>query len=113
MVHDRAIDRGLSLVISDVQLVLAWFSAALGLYTLEGCDLYYDSVAILGLPLFDSVPLGILLTEALDDGIDLILPDLDLLLLEGEPPDPLEFDLDRQSTRLNSSHVAISYAVFC
>src|SRR5437660_8946741 len=24
-----------------------------------------------------------------------------------------EFDLDRKSTRLNSSHVAISYAVFC
>src|SRR5437660_6570115 len=25
----------------------------------------------------------------------------------------LEFGLDRKSTRLNSSHVAISYAVFC
>src|SRR5690625_6257008 len=24
-----------------------------------------------------------------------------------------EFDIDRKSTRLNSSHVAISYAVFC
>src|SRR5690625_3157491 len=27
--------------------------------------------------------------------------------------DSLDFDLDRKSTRLNSSHVAISYAVFC
>src|SRR5439155_3231821 len=26
---------------------------------------------------------------------------------------PLELTLDRKSTRLNSSHVAISYAVFC
>src|SRR5207253_10097015 len=29
------------------------------------------------------------------------------------PPFPLEFFRDRKSTRLNSSHVAISYAVFC
>src|SRR5690625_370638 len=27
--------------------------------------------------------------------------------------EPIEVDLDRKSTRLNSSHVAISYAVFC
>src|SRR5437870_7636420 len=26
---------------------------------------------------------------------------------------PFQFELDRKSTRLNSSHVAISYAVFC
>src|SRR6266702_6553511 len=32
----------------------------------------------------------------------------DRFLLENFPPDP-----DRKSTRLNSSHVAISYAVFC
>src|SRR5438067_13194099 len=30
----------------------------------------------------------------------------------GAPGDPL-FGLDRKSTRLNSSHVSISYAVFC
>src|ERR1035437_10818912 len=29
-----------------------------------------------------------------------------------EPPDPYE-DSDRKSTRLNSSHANISYAVFC
>src|SRR5690625_5711300 len=28
-------------------------------------------------------------------------------------PDEVTFTLDRKSTRLNSSHVAISYAVFC
>src|SRR5690625_6051489 len=28
-------------------------------------------------------------------------------------PDPVETLKDRKSTRLNSSHVAISYAVFC
>src|SRR5690625_6339751 len=27
--------------------------------------------------------------------------------------DPIDQDRDRKSTRLNSSHVAISYAVFC
>src|SRR5207253_11441186 len=37
-----------------------------------------------------------------------------ILLRDGrvEPPVPQE-DRDRKSTRLNSSHVAISYAVFC
>src|SRR5690625_6257813 len=29
------------------------------------------------------------------------------------PTDPAYFLIDRKSTRLNSSHVAISYAVFC
>src|SRR3989442_5955759 len=29
------------------------------------------------------------------------------------PPEPLPVDADRKSTRLNSSHVRISYAVFC
>src|SRR3712207_8109199 len=31
----------------------------------------------------------------------------------GGLPDDLEFELDRKSTRLNSSHANISYAVFC
>src|SRR2546428_9715211 len=33
--------------------------------------------------------------------------------LEGIPVRPLEFLQDRKSTRLNSSHDQISYAVFC
>src|SRR5690606_41909903 len=46
-----------------------------------------------------------------------------LLRLQGTPPSPLVYAgvllhrnlavLDRKSTRLNSSHVKISYAVFC
>src|SRR5215208_7391991 len=40
-----------------------------------------------------------------------------LLALEGQPQDRLarrpDDTRDRKSTRLNSSHVAISYAVFC
>src|SRR5437870_5694152 len=36
-----------------------------------------------------------------------------LLLDEIEKAHLNVFDLDRKSTRLNSSHVAISYAVFC
>src|SRR5439155_15411449 len=39
------------------------------------------------------------------------------LFSEPQPPPPLHAlpsdSLDRKSTRLNSSHVAISYAVFC
>src|SRR5699024_12412640 len=31
----------------------------------------------------------------------------------GETRETLEWTLDRKSTRLNSSHVSISYAVFC
>src|SRR5207249_10889062 len=29
------------------------------------------------------------------------------------PQNPLKIEIDRKSTRLNSSHVSISYAVFC
>src|SRR5207249_5229280 len=32
---------------------------------------------------------------------------------DGLPPGPRMGDRDRKSTRLNSSHVSISYAVFC
>src|SRR2546426_6267927 len=33
---------------------------------------------------------------------------------DGDPvPDSVRIDLDRKSTRLNSSHLVISYAVFC
>src|SRR5262245_62559059 len=31
----------------------------------------------------------------------------------GEEPSLVELELDRKSTRLNSSHLGISYAVFC
>src|SRR5947207_12687283 len=34
-------------------------------------------------------------------------------LLVAQPHQPLGFLLDRKSTRLNSSHTVISYAVFC
>src|SRR3712207_7792995 len=44
----------------------------------------------------------VLLEVAVDD---------DLLVAAGQ--DPIEFDEDRKSTRLNSSHANISYAVFC
>src|SRR5258707_5413550 len=33
--------------------------------------------------------------------------------LRGDPGQPLRHALDRKSTRLNSSHANISYAVFC
>src|SRR5690625_6782274 len=40
------------------------------------------------------------------------LPDADPPAAPADEPDPWA-DQDRKSTRLNSSHVAISYAVFC
>src|SRR3712207_6483824 len=44
----------------------------------------------------------------LSGGVRLVLGDDDLVLAPGEAA-----ELDRKSTRLNSSHVNISYAVFC
>src|SRR5256885_8466342 len=37
----------------------------------------------------------------------------DSLMQLGTADDPYVFDIDRKSTRLNSSHLVISYAVFC
>src|SRR5699024_11904465 len=42
-----------------------------------------------------------------------ILIDHDPVLVEGVVAVSIEFFRDRKSTRLNSSHVSISYAVFC
>src|SRR5438067_7990602 len=52
---------------------------------------------------------------ACDFGSDMV--DVDRRLLDGLLPhlaaQPNQATLDRKSTRLNSSHVSISYAVFC
>src|SRR5690625_6664007 len=44
---------------------------------------------------------------------DELLEEMKTLFEKENVNDPLDFDIDRKSTRLNSSHVAISYAVFC
>src|SRR3712207_8315557 len=36
-----------------------------------------------------------------------------IILLGKQEPSRYDYDLDRKSTRLNSSHANISYAVFC
>src|SRR5438477_8738196 len=41
------------------------------------------------------------------------LDSADDLVRLGQNSMQVEFDLDRKSTRLNSSHMSISYAVFC
>src|SRR3712207_9233099 len=67
--------------------------------------------------LFRSLVLGDLLGDLEVGGVDLGEPGVDdllvqlLLLLETE--DLLGLGGDRKSTRLNSSHANISYAVFC
>src|SRR6266508_6476824 len=50
-------------------------------------------------------------TLSLHDALPILEPG-DLFVLRRGPWDPSFFE-DRKSTRLNSSHVAISYAVFC
>src|SRR5260221_968784 len=37
----------------------------------------------------------------------------DLMRVVGTPEEPHRIPIDRKSTRLNSSHTVISYAVFC
>src|SRR3712207_8085737 len=51
------------------------------------------------LPVLLLVPLGFAITN--------------IALTETLDPGPLQLALDRKSTRLNSSHANISYAVFC
>src|SRR5690242_21541597 len=46
-------------------------------------------------------------------GRDLERQAADVLLRHGLARPPGQFDQDRKSTRLNSSHMSISYAVFC
>src|SRR5690625_5385550 len=59
---------------------------------------------------------GRLLVHALENGLGGRVHEV-LGLLEAEARERADLlddlDLDRKSTRLNSSHVAISYAVFC
>src|SRR3712207_7049512 len=47
------------------------------------------------------------------DGKDALLDGIAEVLLAAIPAPPADADLDRKSTRLNSSHANISYAVFC
>src|SRR5690625_5649041 len=50
----------------------------------------------------------------LEDGIAYTLTNEDGIIIKGDKTGPNEITFkDRKSTRLNSSHVAISYAVFC
>src|SRR3712207_7338687 len=47
------------------------------------------------------------------DGVRDFLASRGITLPEGTPDDPPDAATDRKSTRLNSSHANISYAVFC
>src|SRR5438067_5798910 len=42
-----------------------------------------------------------------------IAPSTPIAHVNGPPREPCAIAIDRKSTRLNSSHVSISYAVFC
>src|SRR5256885_13259783 len=60
--------------------------------------------------LFRSLPIGITIaaTDAIRD-----FPHAQAPCHPARPPAPSHGRLDRKSTRLNSSHLVISYAVFC
>src|SRR5256885_9788211 len=57
-----------------------------------------------------SVALGLGLRDELLAWKTLAVRGLDLQM---QPAQPLRLSVDRKSTRLNSSHLVISYAVFC
>src|SRR3712207_7023496 len=67
--------------------------------------------------LFRSAPLvapgvvGVVVGDA--EGLEADAPVLERRLADQFPPQPVRPHLDRKSTRLNSSHANISYAVFC
>src|SRR3989454_2469917 len=61
---------------------------------------------------------GLYVTEFLGHGVNLVTGDYSrgasgLWISGGELAFPVEEITDRKSTRLNSSHLVISYAVFC
>src|SRR5437868_13284158 len=60
--------------------------------------------------LFRSIERAVVLSSGVNIGVDL-LPES--VLGESSIPVLAEESSDRKSTRLNSSHVSISYAVFC
>src|SRR5690348_17942247 len=68
-------------------------------------------------PKIDTLSLHDALPIYRDDARDTDAVTRDVLLLFGmtadEANEPCERELDRKSTRLNSSHPSISYAVFC
>src|SRR5207249_12133033 len=74
------------------------------------------------LSLHDALPISFRQEHVLDRPVeaagaaqpgDVPAPRHDLRLGARKHPAPIERDRDRKSTRLNSSHVSISYAVFC
>src|SRR5690625_6499540 len=84
--------------------ILAGFAAAGGVLALtsSGFDLEPDGVGWLLLATFGLYGGGIVFNDVFDASID-----------AEERPERAIPSGDRKSTRLNSSHVAISYAVFC
>src|SRR5690242_21633384 len=63
---------------------------------------------------------SILLDGAINSGVDLphdcrsgICGSCKVTVVDGKLFGGMEGDIDRKSTRLNSSHMSISYAVFC
>src|SRR5207245_10013457 len=66
------------------------------------------------LSLHDALPISVgdLAVAVVDVWLDCHV-DLAVLVLQGEEADLLGRARDRKSTRLNSSHGSISYAVFC
>src|SRR5690349_24015961 len=73
------------------------------------------------LSLHDALPICLAVAEAMASGVPVVASDrgsIPELLVDGEggflcDPARPELFVDRKSTRLNSSHVEISYAVFC
>src|SRR5690606_41954305 len=101
--------------VSVYTLVLLHAAVATGVYRLslhDALPIYRDELILClrqeGVAAGEPVlVLGALLLQRHNARVDLLLQLLELFGLEGIAA------IDRKSTRLNSSHVKISYAVFC
>src|SRR5690606_41327751 len=91
--------------LSFYSLVFFSLAAPPVIYTLS----LHDALPIYGLPENGAPPLGGRTADVAQ--VDLVVFPAELPMLPNERVQPLEGD--RKSTRLNSSHVKISYAVFC
>src|SRR5699024_12521409 len=98
-----------------VPITLHIYTHHISLYTISSLFSYNvtSTTEIYTLSLHDALPISnpaeLLGSERLSQLLDFLREKYDFIILDAPPVDTV----DRKSTRLNSSHVSISYAVFC
>src|SRR5699024_6600673 len=81
----------------------------------ETWNLFLDVMGLFGVPIAGIFALGIFTKRANAPGVllGLFLSAITSYFVQQTDLTPFTVSIDRKSTRLNSSHVSISYAVFC